>query len=226
MTLQDYSIQCTCTCTYLSILLPPLGLMHFYHYIITVMITCSNQRISLQSWTCKCAFTHLVNPQECCLFAHSWFRRHKCNENDNKRIWISNISIIIWVWIFSATASNYMWCKQTQMLGLHTLLYFESIIALKGKSVAHQTPCHRWPLTEWSHLFYSYARSLVSTDSPFHPWQTRISLSCNNSHKRHDTTYTIPRLLVPMLSRPGGPRTSKSNSWKSCQCLADLNPKW
>ncbi len=42
-----YSVLCTCT--HLSILLPPLGLMHFYHYVITVMITCTNQRISLQS---------------------------------------------------------------------------------------------------------------------------------------------------------------------------------
>ena len=42
-----YSVLCTCT--HLSILLPPLGLMHLYHYVITVMITCTNQRISLQS---------------------------------------------------------------------------------------------------------------------------------------------------------------------------------
>ena len=191
---------------YLSILLPPLGLMHFYHYVITVMITCSNQRITLQSWTRKCALTHLANPQECCLFAHFCLCRHKCNENNSHRVWIFIINTIIRVWIFSKTASNHMWCRQTQMLGVHTLPYRKSIIAFRGKSVAHQTPCHQWPLTEWSHLFYSYAGSLVSTDSPFHPWQTRISLSCNTRHKCHDTTYTMRRLLVPMLLRLGRPK--------------------
>lgn len=81
------------------------------------------------------------------------------------------------------------------MLGLRTLPHFESIIGLRGKSVAHQTPCHRWPLTEWSHLFCSYDGPLVSTDWPSHPWQTCISPFCKNTHMCRDTTYTIPGFL-------------------------------